>query len=284
MTQRPNLSTRASDGNSLGVLSVHLDGGRCRVGCEYCYLGARTDAGGQAPDLALLSSLLERLPYDELAVAVSEPAEAARDGLAVIRAAAAARRRPLAVTTTLSLAAAHPEVLDGAARVNLSVDPRKGAVLPARIGAFARALKAARPLEVILIVSVVTPEFAARLTDGLLAELVDLPDVDRVAWNALKPPPPWCDRAFWLRALARLQPLLERALDRRLFLDCYVAARIVGLGGCPGRADLSPAPGGFAFRSCVYQPAPERIAGDADRLASEVGGFVPPAACPFEIR
>jgi hypothetical protein len=146
-----------------------------------------------------------------------------------------------------------------------------------------------------LIVSLTTPEFAARLTDGLLAELVDAPDVDKVALNALKPPPPWCDRAFWLQALARLRPLLERALDRRLFLDCYVAARILRLGGCPARADLSPAPApapalassptgsGVAFRACVYQPAPDFVAADTDALAARLRGFTPPPVCPFPI-
>jgi hypothetical protein len=267
------------------VLSVHLEGTACRVGCEFCYLGNREPTDSSLPELPLLQNLLASLTYDEVAVAVSEPAEAARPALAVIRAAAAAAGRPLAVTTTLQIAAAFPELLDGAQRVNLSVDPRKGPVMPERIGALGRALKARGPVDVVLIVSLVTPSFAARLVDdGLLEALVDLPDVDKVALNGLKPPPPWCDRAFWLRTLDRLRPLLARSLDSRLFLDCYVAARILGIGGCPARADLTPAPGGWAFRSCVYQPAAELVAADAGQLAGRLRGFVPPAECPFEIR
>ena len=66
---------------------------------------------------------------------------------------------------------------------------------------------------------------------------------------------------------AAAAPRRERS-RRRLFLDCYVAARILGLGGCPARADLSPAaPAAAAFRSCVYQPAPDFVAADALTLA-----------------
>jgi hypothetical protein len=301
MTPRAHLSTQVTDENSrspgsapdsvadsvgasLGVLSVHLEGERCRVGCEYCYLGARVDGAAPPPDLGRLAELLDRLTYDELAVAVSEPALAALPALAVLREASARRGRPLAVTTTMNVAAAHPELLDGVQRVNLSVDPRKGPVRPEAIGALAKGLHARSPIDIVLIVSLVTPQFATRLIDdGLLAALVDLPDVDKVALNGLKPPPPWCDRAFWLRALDRLRPLLARALDQRLFLDCYVAARILGIGGCPARADLSPATGGWAFRSCVYQPALELISDDAKALAEHLRDFVPPAVCPFPI-
>jgi hypothetical protein len=135
------------------------------------------------------------------------------------------------------------------------------------------------------VVTLDTPAFAARLVDGgLLAALVALPSVDKVALNALKPPPPWCDRAFWMRALARLEPLLARALDTRLFLDCYVAARLLQLGGCPARPDLSPAPGGVAFRACVYQPAPDFVVADVPSLAARLDGFSAPATCPFSIR
>jgi hypothetical protein len=191
----------------------------------------------------------------------------------------------VAVTTTLQLATRAPALFDGVARVNLSVDSYKGWAEPARIGALAERLKTAHPrLEVVLLATLDTPAFAAQLVEhGLLAALVDLPAVDKVALNALKPPPPWCDRAFWLRALGRLEPLLAQALDKRLFLDCYVAARLLGLGACPARADLSPAPGGVAFRSCVYQPAPDFVAPDASSLAARLDGFVAPAACPFTI-
>ena len=191
----------------------------------------------------------------------------------------------MAVTTTPQLAGRAPELFAGVARANLSIDSHKGVVEPARVEALAAALRAAHPaLEVVLLATLDTPAFAARLVDGgLLGELVALPSVDKVALNALKPPPAWCDRAFWMRALGRLEPLLARALDTRLFLDCYVAARLVGLGGCPARADLSPAAGGLAFRGCVYQPAPDFVAADAPSLAARLDGFTPPAACPFAI-
>jgi hypothetical protein len=266
------------------VLSIHLDGEVCRVGCEFCYLGARRGQSGPA-DLDLLEKLVERIIFDELAVAVSDPAPAAAPAITRLAALAQRRGKPLAITTTQQIIVAHPELVDGAARVNLSVDPRKGAVDPQRISALAASLHARVPsLDVVLIVSLIDPEFADRLIrGGLLAELVDLPTVDKVALNALKPPPPWCDRAFWLRTLKALEPLLARALDTRLFLDCYVAARILGLGGCPARADLSPAPNSFAFRACVYQPVADLHAGDADTLARALRGFIPPAVCPFPI-
>lgn len=289
MTSLVTLSTRPSDdkrlpgpaGRSLGTLSIHLDGVPCRVGCAFCYLGARSDPPAP-PDPALLADALGRLVYDEVAVAISEPLAPALPLLAAIVAAA---RAPVAVTTTLQLARQSPSLFAGVARANLSVDPAKGAVDLERIDATARALKAQHPaLEIVLIASLATPEFAERLVGaGLLAALVDLPGIDKVALNALKPPPDWCDRAFWLRTLARLQPLLARALDSRLFLDCYVAARLLGLGGCPARADLSPAPDGVAFRGCVYQAAPDFVAADAATLARRLVGFTPPAVCPFTI-
>lgn len=287
MTSLVTLSTRPSDdkrlpGRSLGTLSLHLDGVPCRVGCAFCYLGARND-GPAAPDLALLTDALARLRYDEVAVAVSEPLAPALPRLTAIVAAA---RAPVAVTTTLQLARQSPALFAGVARANLSVNPAKGAVDRARIAATAAALKALHPsLEIVLIASLATPEFAAELVDdGLLAALVDVPAVDKVALNALKPPPDWCDRAFWMRTLGRLQPLLARALDVRLFLDCYVAARLLQLGGCPARADLSPATGGVAFRGCVYAAAPDFVAADAVTLAARLAGFTPPAVCPFPIR
>jgi len=104
--------------------------------------------------------------------------------------------------------------------------------------------------------------------------------VDRVALNALKPPPPWCDRAFWLRTCARIAPLLAEHLDRRLFLDCYVAARILQLGGCPARPDVSP---GREFRSCVYQAAPDFRFATVGELAERLANFTAPAVCPFPI-
>ena len=225
---------------TLGTLSIHLDGGPCRVGCAFCYLGARTEAVDRRSDplrLPLVVEALGALRYDELAVAVSEPLEAALPRLAALVAAA---RAPVTVTTTPQLARRAPELFAGVARVNLSIDSHKGIVEPARIDLLASSLRAAHPaLEIVLLATLDCPAFAARLVDqGLLAALVDLGSVDKVALSALKPPPPWCDRAFWMRALHRLEPLLARALDTRLFLDCYVAARLLHLGGCPARADL----------------------------------------------
>jgi hypothetical protein len=271
---------------SLGTLSIHLDGAPCPIGCNFCYLGARRgDPDGARPDqlpLPLVAEALGTLAYDELAVAVSEPlAEAAPRLQALV----AAARAPVSVTTTPQLARRAPQLFDGVARVNLSIDSHKGVVEPARVEALAASLKAAHPrLEVVLLATLDTPAFAARLVDeGLLAALIDLSSVDKVSLSALKPPPPWCDRAFWMRALDRLRPLLARALETRLFLDCYVAARLLHLGGCPARADLSPARGGVAFRACVYQPEPDFVAADASSLARRLEGFAPPPVCPFTI-
>jgi hypothetical protein len=280
------------------VLSIHLDGRPCRVGCPFCYLGARIEGDrallrgsappGSMPDpdpVALVEAALDRVDYAEVAIALSEPITPARLLLERLVAAAARRSRPVAVTTTLDIAAAMPALARGVSRVSLSVDPAKGRVAVSRVVEVARALKAEAPaLEVVLIVSLATPEFATRLFGGLLEELVDLPAVDRVALNALKPPPPWCDRGFWLEALARLRPLLERALDRRLFLDCYVAARLLRLGGCPGRADLTTGRGGVEVRSCVYQAAPDFFAVDADQLVRRTAAIRPPEVCPFDTR
>ncbi len=295
----PGMSTPPSSlplcASSLGVLSIHLDGAPCRVGCEFCYLGARAEArGGGGLDLALVEELLGRLEYEEVAVAVSEPGAGAVGPLRAIVAAATARGRPVAITTTAAVLAAAPALVEGTARVNLSIDPRKGPVSPRaveRAAAAARALGPPPPKdggaegprsarEVALIVSLTSPEFAERLVGGLLDDLLALPSVDKVALNALKPPPPWCGRAFWLRTCARLAPLLERHLDRRLFLDCWVACRILGLGGCPARPDVSPGP---SFRSCVYQPEPDLAFATVDELAAHLARFTPPERCPFPI-
>lgn len=274
---------------ALGVLSIHLDGQRCRVGCEYCYLGARTGSDGEADgsgrdsrdslDTEVLGAALSRLDYAEIAVAVSEPAFRAVEPLRAIVAAARKRGRPVAVTTTASVLRDCPELVEGVARVSLSIDPRKGPTAPSWVARVAGSVRASGR-EVALIVSLVTERYAQALLDGELAALVELPEVDKVALHGLKPPPAWCDRAFWLRACARLAPLLARHLDRRLYLDCYVAARILGLGGCPARPDLSP---GNEFRSCVYQSAPDFTFTTVDELAQRLDGFVAPAVCPFPI-
>jgi hypothetical protein len=311
----------------LGVLSIHFEGGRCRVACPFCYLGKRAGQAQGGLDIDLVVELLQQLPYREVAVSLSEPIEPVLPALARIIATAQALRRPVAVTTTLAVAAQiEVAALAGISRLNLSVDPwKKGpssaaSVPPSASPGKLRVLHAdaeSRPLasadpatplhpeelladlalvaarlpkaERVLIVSLSTQRFAEQLWDGLLAQLLTHPAVDRVALNALKPPPSWCDRVFWLRALQRLGPLLQQHLDRRLFLDCYVAARILGIGGCPARPDLSPssseeAPQGrLAFRGCVYQSRPDHIVDSASDLAARLQQFVPPAECPFPV-
>lgn len=274
---------------TLGTLSIHLDGSPCKVGCAWCYLGAReagTEKRREKFRLPVLAEALGRLQYQEVAVALSEPlAEAGAE----LRQIVAAARGLVTVTTTPQLArrARGTGLLAGVGRLNLSIDSWKGVVEPAAVERLAGELKAAWPaLEVVLIATLDSPEFAARLIDGgLLEALVGVAAVDKVALNALKPPPAWCDRKWWMGALGRLEGLLERELEKRLFLDCYVAARLVGLGGCPGRADLSPAAGGgVAFRGCVYQKSAEAVVAGAAELAAVVETWSPPAACPFEIR
>lgn len=287
-------------GAALGVLSLHLEGTPCRVGCEFCYLGARAgraEAGGEHLSPALLESLLGTLDYREVAVALSEPVAPSLEALRGIVRAATARGREVAVTTTAAVlselseaaAALGRDPLEGVRRVSLSVDPRKGPTEPRWVAAAARrARPSGSDRQVALITSLVDERFASWLVEGGLAELVALPEVDMVALHGLKPPPPWCDRAFWLRSFARLAPLLEKQLDRRLFLDCYVAARILGLGGCPARPDVSPGsgPAGAAgeFRSCVYQPVADFQFSTAEELRERLGGFQAPAVCPFPIR
>lgn len=300
----------------LGVLSIHFEGGRCRVSCPFCYLGKRAGTAlppplgetGDGTFLALVTAAIEELPYSEVAVALSEPVEPALPVLMRLAAAAARRGRPMALTTTIAVAMALPAAVLGLfARLNLSVDPFKGQlegpagqVAAAEVQAVLAAVRARARLEHVLIVTLSTPRFAQQLWGGLLGELLALPAVDRVALNALKPPPPWCDRAFWLQALHRIRPLLREHLDRRLFLDCYVAARILGLGGCPARPDLSPASAeeshliqlgrganpigaAVAFRACVYQPAADFVVRSSADLQHRLHDFTAPARCPFPI-
>jgi hypothetical protein len=338
----------------LGVLSIHLDGAPCAIGCPFCYLGGRRELvplgrrGGVAPaprrhGTAELLRAAESLDYAELAIALSEPADpgewaATRATLQQLLAAAAARGRPGAVTTTPQVVLHEPSLLRGASRLNLSVDPWKlpsstpegrgvsaaaflareargapaaaflardargvpagaggagGADLPGDEAGLLAAVERAAALargegaEAIAIATLSTPAFAEALVSGLLARLVALPSLAGVAMNALKPPPPFCDRAFWLDALARLRPLLDRELDRRVHLDCYVAARLLGIGGCPARPDLSPAGAGaerHAFRACVYAAAPDLELDSIDELGPTLAAFEPPARCPFDTR
>lgn len=309
----------------LGVLSLHFEAGRCRVKCPFCYLGQRDGAvdgsaerGREATTpivasegiVVMLEDLLQRLPYRELAITLSEPIEplADRDVLPRLLRLARQRSLPAAVTTTLPVAlSANPALLADATRLNLSIDPYKGPaagrllapvgqVAAADVGqALSQIAQKFPHSERVLIATLSTQRFADQLCEGLLAELLALPSVDRVALNAVKPPPPWCDRAFWLRALHRLRPLLARELDRRLFLDCYVAARILGLGDCPARPDLSPAPApppstlssgsppALSFRSCVYQAQADFTVHSAEELSERLASFVVPPVCPFPI-
>ena len=252
----PAAERRRSPGAGLGVLSIHFEGGRCRVNCPFCYLGRRTGTSGPPPLAAepgpfedLLTDAISKLPYREVAIALSEPVEPVLPALYRLAAAAQRRGKPVALTTTIAVAMALPTaLLELFARLNLSIDPWKGQlhepsgqVVAAEVEEVLAAVRSRARLEHVLIVTLSTPRFAEQLWAGLLAELLALPSVDRVALNALKPPPPFCDRRFWLQALQRLGPLLREHLDRRLFLDCYVAARILGIGGCPARPDLSPA-------------------------------------------
>lgn len=311
----PPRAAQAGGAPFAGVLSIHFEEGRCRVRCPFCYLGQRRPAKDASDDQASdgtetlegfagrAAAALQVLPYREVAITLSEPIEPVLPALLRI---AAARREgvPLAITTTI---AAATELVERAAalgaaqelwgqidRLSLSVDPFKAPTDAAVLGAFAGRIKAACAaqrsgapfIDLALIVTVSQPGFAEALfAGGLLAALVDLPAVDRVAVNAVKPPPPFCDRAFWLRALQHIGPLLRRELDRRLFLDCYVAARLLQLGGCPGRPDLSPQDGGLAYRACVYQPVADLVAAPDDpALREALVSYIAPAACPFPIR
>ncbi|MFO0574958.1 MAG: radical SAM protein [Polyangia bacterium] len=327
---------RAQPGaDPLGVLSVHFEGGRCRIACPFCYLGEREGSAGHTlvDSEALVCEALRRLPYRELAIALSEPIEPVLPLLARLVAVAGESGRPVAITTTLAVASTLSQaVLAGVARLNLSIDPWKeraqtkepGAALMAgaapmvdvaavqavlrRLPHAASADGRGRP-ERVLIVTLSTQRFAEQVRDHLLAELLSLPEVDRIALNAVKPPPRWCDRAFWLKTLSAIRPLLREHLDRRLFLDCYVAARLLGLGGCPARPDLSPAPElspelspglspgldaappssagagarPLSFRACVYQREADFVVHSADELLDRLRGFTPPARCPFPI-
>ena len=289
----PSDGTLAVD---LGVLSVHFDGGRCHVRCSFCYLGERDGTAQSGVPIDLLCESLELLPYQELAIALSEPIAPVLEPLSRLVAVAAAQGRLVTVTTTIAGALSLPAATwTGLGRLNLSIDPHKGQlrapvgqVIPEDVAAALAQLPAT--VEKVLICTLSSESFAEELWSGLLGALLALPEVDRVALSGLKPPPPWCDTSYWLRSLARIGGLLREHLDQRLFLDCYVAARILKVGGCPARPDLSPTSkeqssrGGLAFRSCVYQPRADIVVESASALASQLTGFVAPAVCPFPIR
>lgn len=288
----------AADGKSavdLGVLSVHFDGGRCHVRCAFCYLGEREGTAQSGVPVELLCASLEQLPYQELAIALSEPVEPVLGTLRRLVEVATAHGRLVTVTTTIAGALSLPKVAwQGIGRLNVSIDPQKGQmrapvgqVIPQDVAEALRMLPA--EVEKVLIVTLSSQPFAEELWSGLLAALVALPEVDRVALSGLKPPPPWCDSSYWLRSLARIGGLLREHLDQRLFLDCYVAARILKVGGCPARPDLSPTSkeessrGRLAFRSCVYQPRADFVVESAEALAAQLADFAAPERCPFPI-
>ncbi len=333
---KPTNAQNAAGVGNLGVLSLHLSGGRCHVRCPYCYLGARAGTAQNGLPLGLVTASLARLAYHELAVAASHTTAAELAILSQLADFSAAQGRKMTVTTTIACALELPvELLAKLGRLNLSVDPQKApgnrpdqgsaqnTVAPVRAQDIAEALvhlslkcagradTLARPMpqkdprenvpsgivsrqnvlpEIVLLVTLTTPEFAETVLSGLLAELLQLPQVSRVALSGLKPPPLFCDRSFWLRAFGRIGSLLRAHLHTRLFLDCYVAARILGLSDCPARPDLSPvskedaARGQLAFRSCVYQTEPDFVTDSAQGLAEELVGFTAPKQCPFVIR
>jgi hypothetical protein len=266
---------------ALGTLGFHVDGTPCRVGCAYCYLGARPRARDRSLSPELAAEVAAALPARDLAVSVSEPAPRWRPHVEALAEVAAERDLVLAVTTTVDVARANPWVGELADRVSLSVDPAKGeASIDARAIAQVAIEVAAAGAEVVAIASLVSPEFSERLAGGLLAELLSIDALATVALNGLKPPPPWCDAAHWRRFCSVTAPLLDRHLGRRLALDCYVAARIFGLGDCPAKPDVAA---GREFRSCVYQREPDFVFDSAAELGERLRGWTAPARCPFPI-
>jgi hypothetical protein len=269
------MSTNAA----LGTLGFHFDGRACRVGCDYCYLRARPASSERSLAPTVAAAIARGAPARDLAVAISEPARRWREGLEAVAAEARRRGVALAVTTTLAVVTSDPWVTREASRLTVSVDPAKGEVdLAAAAGTVPNV---ARPdLEIVALVSLVSREFCDQLAEGMLARLLATSAIGAVALNGLKPPPPWCDRRFWLTFLDRIRPLLEAQLHRRLHLDCYVNARILGLGPCPAKPDVTA---GREFRSCVYQRDPDFVFADAAELLRRTADYLPPARCPFPI-
>lgn len=290
---------------ALGVLSVHLDGNPCHMRCPFCYLGQRVGPSDPLEEhpatLDLLGDAVRNLAFAELAVALNEAAgggvEPSLPALHHLADLCAERRKPFTLTTTtLAAACIPPDLLRKVHRLSLSIDPFKLDLSPdastATLRDLAATCAALHPQlhpggEIVMLVTLSQRRFAERLAEGLLgdllAQLLDPGHADRLALSALKPPPAWCDRAFWLKLLSRLGPLLQKELNRRLFLDCYVAARYLDIGPCPARPDLSAAGGGLAFRSCVYQAAPDFVVHHGHALQQRLGAFVVPARCPFPV-
>ena len=278
---------------TLGTLSIHLDGARLRVGCNFCYLGARratAPAGGaQAPTL--------RLPLVAEALGAAALRRAGRGRLASrwtrrrrgSRALVAAARAPVAVTTTPQLArrARRRAVRRrGAASTCRSTRDKGVGRAGARSRRWRRRCKPRHPgLEVVLIATLDTPRIrdAASSTTGSWRRWSTLPAVDKVALNALKPPPPWCDRALLdARAGAAAAAARRARSTQRLFLDCYVAARLLAARRLPGARRPVAGGGRRRLSLCVYQPAADFVAGRCAR--STPARFAPPVECPFPIR
>jgi hypothetical protein len=225
----------------------------------------------------VLEQAVATLPCREVAVAVSEPVHGVPDTLKAVIRAATVRGLPVAVTTTAAVAERERGLFADADRVNLSIDPAKGPVSARPLLKLASDLTTSRR-EVAFIVSLATPEFVSELGAGLLATLLSGDAPARIQLNGIKPPPDWCNKAFILGFYGQIKDLLDRHLDRRLYIDCYVHARVMGLGPCPARPDISP---GNEFRACVYQGPADFVFTDAADLAARTRDYVAPGVCPW---
>jgi len=275
------VSTTEASGR-LGVLSIHLDGERCRIGCTYCYLGNRPkpSLGIGKPatlDPKMLAEAVATLPAREVAVAISEPVHGVPDALKAVVRAANARGLPVAVTTTVAVAEKERGLFGDVDRVNLSIDPAKGPVSVRPLIKLAQDLTTSRR-EVAFIVTLSNLAFANELAGGLLASMLAGTAPARIQLNGIKPPPDWCNKAYLLGFYGKIQHLIDEHLDRRLYMDCYVHARIFGLGPCPARPDISPA---NEFRACVYQGPADFTFTTAADLAAKTADYVAPAVCPW---
>ena len=229
---------------TLGTLSIHLDGGPCRVGCALL-LSRRADGrgarrsdrdcapagrGGGARDASATTRWRwpcpSRWPRRCRRCGGSSQPPARRAGDRDHHAADRRRRRAELLRRRRA-----GQPVDRLASRALVAAPRDRAPWPSpcrRAGRRSRSCSWRRSIP---------PAFAARLIEGgLLEALVELPAVDKVALQRaqaaaalVRPRASGCARSAALRAR-----LLERALERRLFLDCYVAARIARARRLPG--------------------------------------------------
>lgn len=262
----------------LDVLSVHLTAAPCHVGCEFCYLGARLPLSPAARlDPSLIAAILGGIACREVAVALNEADDESARALQVIAGRARELSCMISLTTTPQVILARPMLAEGITRLTLSVDARKGVYRARELGPVLAAIRG-RARELILMVTLDSPTFAEELLQTELLELLKLPEVDCIALNALKPLPAWCGRDFWLAFCARAAPLLKRYLGTRLFLDCTVMSGFLGLGECPGRADISPGP---EFRRCVYQSVADFSFTDHADFINKIKNITPLDICPF---